>query len=114
MPIEHYNPWSVRDSEKIKSDHYLEEKAVSDVGLWFCVLCCRYRGSVQVKPSTAYCGTEFYFSATVRRTLGAPQMGIPKCLAGVWISVAEPETTQSTAWAVMLMDFTEAVHYLNL
>jgi len=49
-------------------DLNLTASTVGDAGQWFCVLCCRHTGAVKVKPSTVYCGTEFYFSATVLMT----------------------------------------------
>jgi hypothetical protein len=64
--VEHCNPGSVRDNKKIKTDSYLEEKAVGDAGLWFYVLCCGHTAAVKVKSSTVYCGTEFYFSPKIR------------------------------------------------
>jgi hypothetical protein len=105
---------------KIKSDTYLEVKAVGDAGLWFCVLCCRHTGTVKVKPSIVYCGTEFYFSGTVLMTKerslhfwrpanGKFQyvwLGFQFQLPNMKPLILPPELS-------MLMEFTDARHYLN-
>ena len=100
MLVEHSNRRSVSDSMKIKSDTYLEVKAVDDAGLWFCVSCCRHTGAVNV-----YRGTEIYFSATVLTTKGALYtLGTPRNVR---------RDLNFSRRSVMLMEFTDTGHYLN-